>query len=227
MRLSSAATHLRNAAAALAAPPDMPPEVVAIEADIGVLLQAMSQMEASLEATLGPLQSLVERLGQDLLDDLHDRIETEASNAEEAFDAAINAFEALGVELVESAVEEAKDWLEDSLESLGGKLSAAAEDIKHAAADGVKNLQATISNGVANLGEDVNDRIAQKSRDAANEVVEAATERALTEIAETLVTTQMGATVTSAIGPYLPAIMVIRPALPAIQDALDLMRGGI
>lgn len=91
---------------------------------------------------------------------------------------------------------------------------------------GLEALGNYAKESILDVGDSVVVRIETRLRGAVGDVVEAVTERALTEVAETMVNAQMGVMITSTIGPYVPVVVALQPALPAVQDALDVMRGG-
>lgn len=207
--------------------PDPPPEIAALETATLGLLDALSDIEQSLSSSIEPLEELHARLeSDDIVSDLVNLIETEAKESATAFDTALGDFESLGEELAQSATDELEEWLTNAVDALGDELSGAVGEIEQAVADGASNLGSSIKTAVTDLGDNVRDRIEERARQAVGDVIEAATDRALAEVAETIMTMQTGAMITTAIGPYLPAIIAIKPALPAIQDALDMMRGG-
>lgn len=207
--------------------PEPPTEIAALEAGTQELLSALASIEQSLSSTLQPLEDLQSRLEDpDIVVELENRLRAQIDASADAVADALQDFTSLGDELAQAAADQLEDWLVGAVDALGDELSGAVDDVKQAAADGAKNLGESVKNAIAELGDGMKDRIEERSREAVKDVIEAATERALTEVAETIMTTQTGAMITSAIGPYLPAVIAIKPALPAIQDALDRMRGG-
>jgi hypothetical protein len=119
-------------------------------------------------------------------------------------------------EVWETAVDNAISAGEEALETLKDAVEAAAERL----VDGLKSgFEAQIDG--------LSQRVKQKLASLPESIVETAVETAVAESAQMILTTQAGLMVTTAISPYLPAIYALKPVLPAIQDALDVLRGGM
>jgi len=207
---------------------ELPPEITALETEMQVLLGALASIENSVQNTLRPLERLQEALEDpNIITELEARLQAEIETSQEAITEAGQGFASLCEEMAQTISDQLKDWLVDAVDSLGDEMSGAVNDVQQAAADGVEELCGSVETAITNLAEDIKNRIEDRANGAVQDVIEAAVERALAEVIETIITTETGAMITSAIGPYLPVVIAIKPALPAIQDALDLMRGGV
>lgn len=217
---------LKQTIAESAAPVTMPEAVAGIKAEITTLLTAGERMDAALTEAVDRLKPLSERLKGDLLATLHQRIEEERTAAANALDKAREDFEDLATELKGEVTAKMEDWFSDAIGTLGDELEGAIDDVEQAAKNGARQLADNVTDSITRLGDDIIVQVAERAQAAGRDVIDAAVERAITEVADTIFTAQMGAMITTTIGPYLPAVIAIKPALPAIQDALDIMRGG-
>lgn len=204
----------------------LPPAVQFLRDEAQKLVQAFAEIEDSISTNIVILKDLKLRLeDENLVADLLSSIDTGAEASKEHVETAVSQFGELAQGIGQRLTNEIQDWFAESIGSLDDTLQNSLEDLKDAALDGLETLGDHARDSILEVGDRVVDRIELRLRNAAGDVVEAATERALTEVAETMMTTQMGVMVTSAIGPYLPVVIALQPALPAVQEALDIVRG--
>ncbi|MEP9372756.1 hypothetical protein [Mesorhizobium sp. KR1-2] len=205
----------------------LPPSVQRLRDECQNLAQALANIGDCVSTNVVILRDLDQRIqNEDLVSDLLSSIEAEAEASQEQVQNAIDQFDELAQNIGQRLTDEIEDWFADALESLGDTLQNSLDELRDAALEGLEALGDHARDSILDVGNRVVDRIELRLRGAAGDVVEAAAERALTELAETMMTAQMGVMVTSAIGPYLPVVIALQPALPALQDALDIMRGG-
>jgi hypothetical protein len=118
----------------------------------------------------------------------------------------------------------------DHVAQIGDELIADIDGAIEHLEDNVRQALGELGSEVNGFGEHLKDelisRVKERCDGAIHTVVDAAVQRALAELAEVLITTELGATITSVISPYLPEIIVIRRSVGAIQAALDAMRLG-
>jgi ABC-type transporter Mla subunit MlaD len=235
MSISTATANLETAIRNLAGLADMPPfnfdeapaEIQQLHDATGRLLEALSGIERSAQEAAGAFSDLAARLeDNDIVEDLTARLNEVTDAAKEAIDDSLELLGTAGEELAEHVTGEVEQWCTEAADELTDAFRDAIDEVADAATDGAAALVDGVADAISDLGDQLRQRIEQRTSDAVHDVVETATDRALTEVAETVMTSQIGVTITSAIGPYLPAVIALKPALPAIQDALDVMRGG-
>jgi hypothetical protein len=119
------------------------------------------------------------------------------------------------------------ETMSNRLSALSGEFDDTIGNASELLGTGAVTVGDTFRSTVESFGERLSAGLQGRLESAISSVVEAAGARAISEVAETTLTAQLGATVTAALGPYLPVAIAIKPALPAIQDALDALRGGL
>ncbi|TIQ41872.1 MAG: hypothetical protein E5X49_17205 [Mesorhizobium sp.] len=205
----------------------LPPAIQQLRDEAHNLVQALADVGDSISTNKVILSDLTARLeNDDLVGDLLSSIEAGAEESAERVEGAVRQFGELAEGLGTRLTDEVEDWFTNSITSLHDTLQASLDGLKEGATGGLEKLGDHAKESILGVGNSVVDRIEDRLRSAVGDVVEAATERALTEVVETMVNTQMGVMITSAIGPYVPVVIALKPALPAVQDALDIMRGG-
>lgn len=201
--------------------------VAQLEEEVGSLVETLSEIETLILTALPVLQQVAEELDEESLSDrLTDFVETARSQVSQQLASDEDEFDGLFEEMEELA-DQLQDWLTSQADELEDALAEALSEVDSCVEQGLERLSDTAEASIRSLGEDVTEGVANRCKNAGRDIVEAVIDRAVNEVAETLLTTQMGATITSSIGPYLPAVIALRPALPLIQRALDLMRGGM
>lgn len=192
------------------------------------LLQSGDGLAATMEHLQDALQSIAATLDAgDIAATLEHRVESLAQQAANAAQEKRDAFEAMVEELRDGATEEVQEWITEAAEALSEQLAEAGEQVGEAAEQALQHLHEALKTAVQKVADELAENVKTRCANALDAVVEAAVDRALNEVAETLITTQMGTTITSAIGPYLPAVIALRRSVGAIQSALDALRGGM
>lgn len=103
-----------------------------------------------------------------------------------------------------------------------------ADEAFRAAADALaRSLQqalAELDGGAQTLQRHVGEALRGGLEDGARQLVDGATQRLAEEVVEGVVTSQAGVAVTTALGPYLPALIAIRRATDVIKHGLELLK---
>jgi hypothetical protein len=186
----------------------------------GQLARDIEQLTTSLNTLTGTLDTQV------IVGSLKEKMAEGVTTTTASMTDGLAEFDSLFDSLGGAATEQVQDWLKDATGALSDQLEETVQQLGQTAEHAFDKLASSLKTAVENVGNDVTDRVQDRCADAIDSVIDAVVEQALTEVAETLVTTQIGATVTSTIGPYLPAVIALKHSVGAIQDALDAMRMG-
>lgn len=126
----------------------------------------------------------------------------------------------------EAFTTDGKELVEESADTLKDTAEAALEQIQQAFEGLTEAVVNTMREALEAVRDDVEDALVEAPRRAVDSLIHEAVERAIEQVATTLLTTQFAMTVSASISPYLPAIAALKYSLDALQEALEIMRAG-
>ncbi|GMU42129.1 MAG: hypothetical protein IT479_06790 [Xanthomonadales bacterium] len=185
----------------------------AFEAAVVQFAQAQGEntarMREGYDEAAAALQGLVDALGEDrervsseLAPALQDDIAAFTDAVDGSMSASIETGFEQGAQLADDAFRAAADALAQSFQQALGELDSGAQALQR------------------HVGESLRDGLEEGAR----QLVDGATQRLAEEVVEGVVTSQAGVAVTTALGPYLPALIAIRRATDVIKHGLELLK---
>jgi hypothetical protein len=113
--------------------------------------------------------------------------------------------------------------IESANDTIAAGLTASAEEIEEAL-NALRNaIDAAFRQVVTRLGEGVRASIEQAGRDIVNATIDAA----VTDVTESVTMSQAGAQITTALAPYVPALVAASKLMGPLQDLLRAARMGV
>lgn len=213
------------------APESVPGDTSDILQEMHAALNRLSQsgddLVSLLEECQDALQSIDTTLeADDVVDTLVGRLQVFTDQMGETIGEEQGAFRTAVAELSDLAAEELQGWMIQITEHLSDQIGEAHEQVRQAVVEGLHQLSEALRAEIDHVGEKIVADVKTRCGNAVETVVDKAVEQALHEITQTLIMTEIGTTITSVIGPYLPAVIALRHTLGALQAALDTMRAG-
>lgn len=184
-------------------------------------------------------------IAYDKVSELENEFLEQGKELEERFDERAEDISALVVgkfeELVEIEDETCEEFLASFEYTIESELKAGFESIHEEANvcldrtrehcfefvdDMSGQLASTIKNSLIQAVENIKDRLESRLKDTGDEVKDSLIQEVKEEALRIVITTQMGAQITTMIQPYLPQLMLANALAPSIQSALKIMRMG-
>jgi DNA anti-recombination protein RmuC len=184
------------------------------------LLSILSQIDDHLNALATSISTI------DLADVLLASVQHETEQIEQHADAVTQIFASMRDELTNKTEEEVRAWAAHSAETLTGDVGEHIDNLDRLSRETLEGIKSAFQNTLHEVYKSVTERVKERCASVANTTVQAAVDRLVKELADTLIITELGAEITSLISPYLSEIVVLLRLLDAIKEGLRVLRMG-